>query len=393
MAVTEIPSGTELAQRAAALVTPLRERAPWAEENRRLHEETIEAMADAGVFRLRVPARYGGYEATTRTLLDVAAHLGRGDGSAAWTASVWWIPAWMVCQFPDEVQDEVFSTPDVRVCGTLSPGGMATSADGGIVVSGRWGFISGALHSHWQQIIAVVPSETGEMCPVLALVPMADLQIVDDWHTSGLRGTGSVSTVADGVFVPRARVLPLEALLSGQGVSAANAGSPVYRGPLLPVASATSVGTVLGLAEAAREAFFERLPDRKITYTTYDSQREAALTHLEVAEARLKADEAGFHARRLTDLVDGKGASGEAWSVDDRVRARAWLGRATHLGRESVDVLAGASGGSSIYQSAPIQRIQRDAHALTLHALMHPSTNFELYGRALCSMEPNTLYI
>jgi hypothetical protein len=28
-----------------------------------------------------------------------------------------------------------------------------------------------------------------------------------------------------------------------------------------------------------------------------------------------------------------------------------------------------------------------------LHALMHPATNTELYGRILCGLEPNTLYI
>src|SRR5437868_13110852 len=98
-------------------------------------------MAEAGIFRMRVPARYGGYECDTRTLVEVASQLARGDGAAAWTASVWWIPTWMAGLFPDSVQDEVFATPDVRVCGTLSPSGSAQPVDGGIVVNGRWGFI------------------------------------------------------------------------------------------------------------------------------------------------------------------------------------------------------------------------------------------------------------
>ncbi|WP_342743911.1 acyl-CoA dehydrogenase family protein [Haloechinothrix alba] len=114
-------------------------------------------MAEAGLFRMRVPARYGGYECSARTLVDVGTELGRGDGSAAWTASVWWIPTWMVGLFPDEVQDEVFSTPNVRVCGTVSPSASAAYTDGGIVVNGKWGFISGARHSHWQEIIAMAP--------------------------------------------------------------------------------------------------------------------------------------------------------------------------------------------------------------------------------------------
>ncbi|GIH75495.1 acyl-CoA dehydrogenase [Planobispora longispora] len=373
------------------LVPAIRKHTAWTEENRRLHEETVEALAGAGVFKLRVPRRYGGYEADTRTLVDVAAELGRADGSVAWTASVYWIPTYMACLFPDEVQDEVFSTPDVRICGTLSPGAMATPVDGGVVVNGKWSFISGAWHSHWQEVIAVLMTPDAEPMPIMALVPMSDLRIVDDWHTAGLRGTGSVTTIAENVFIPSARILPLPAVLQGEGASALNAGSPIYRAPLLPVASASSVGTVLGLANAAKETFFERLPDRKITYTHYDSQAAAPITHLQVADAVMKIDEAAFHAHRLTDLVDGKGA--EPWTLEERVRARAELGAVCRLGKEAVDILASASGGSSIYSDVPIQRIARDIGAVNMHALMNPNTNAELYGRVLCGQEPGTLYL
>nr|BFE84725.1 hypothetical protein GCM10020093_073260 [Planobispora longispora] len=198
------------------LVPAIRKHTAWTEENRRLHEETVEALAGAGVFKLRVPRRYGGYEADTRTLVDVAAELGRADGSVAWTASVYWIPTYMACLFPDEVQDEVFSTPDVRICGTLSPGAMATPVDGGVVVNGKWSFISGAWHSHWQEVIAVLMTPDAEPMPIMALVPMSDLRIVDDWHTAGLRGTGSVTTIAENVFIPSARILPLPAVLQGR---------------------------------------------------------------------------------------------------------------------------------------------------------------------------------
>lgn len=141
--------------RASKLVPVLKANADWTEANRRLHDESIEALADAGIFKLRVPARYGGYECDAQTLVDVGTELGRGDGSVAWTAAVYWIPGWMVGLFPDRVQDEVFSTPDVRVCGTLSPAGLATPKDGGVVLNGQWAFITGAWHSHWQEIIAI----------------------------------------------------------------------------------------------------------------------------------------------------------------------------------------------------------------------------------------------
>lgn len=390
---TDVPTREQLVSRAAGLRQVLRKNAAWSEENRRIHDESIEALADAGIFKMRVPLRYGGYESDTRTLVEVAAELAKADGSTAWTAAVSWIPTWMTCLFPEEVQDEVFSTPNVRVCGTLSPTAMATPAGGGIVVNGKWGFVSGALHSHWQEILAILVGPDEQPMPIMALVPLSELQIVDDWHTSGLRGTGSVTTVAQDLFVPQHRVLPLPAVLEGKPASEANAGSPIYRVPLLPVASASSVGTALGLARAAQEEFFTRLPERKITYTDYARQSEAPLTHLQVAEAAMKADEAEFHALRLATQVDTKGVEGSPWTVEERVKARADMGAACRLAMEAVDVLAMASGGSSIYHDVPMQRIARDIHALNLHALMHPNTNAELYGRILCGLEPNSQYI
>ncbi|HEV2783521.1 MAG TPA: acyl-CoA dehydrogenase family protein [Actinophytocola sp.] len=393
MATTKIPTREQLVRNASELIPLLQKHATWAEENRRLHDESIEALADAGVFKLRRPKRYGGYEADTRTLVEVGTALGQGCGSTSWVASVYWIPTWMACQFPDQVQDEVFATEDVRICGTLSPSAMAKPVDGGVVVNGKWGFISGAHHAHWQEIISILVPPDGDPYPIMALVPISDLLVVDDWHTSGLKATGSVSTVAKDLFVPQERVLPLPVVLQGQSASKLNADSPIYRAPLLPVASASSVGTVVGMAKGARDAFFSRLPDRKITYTGYESQREAPITHFQVAEATMKIDQAEFHAHRLAELVDTKTVEGTEWKLEERARSRADLGAVVRLAKEAVDILATASGGSSIYSGIPMQRISRDVQAVNLHALMHPNTNAELYGRVLCGLEPNTLYI
>jgi alkylation response protein AidB-like acyl-CoA dehydrogenase len=387
---TEVPTRAELVSRASELAPLIKQHAAWTEENRRVSDEAIDAIAEAGLFRLRTPVRYGGYEVDTRTLIDVAAELGRADGSTSWAASVYWIPTWMACQFPDQVQDEVFSTPDVRICGTLSPTAMATPVEGGVVVNGKWGFISGAPHAHWQEIVAIQVGPDTQPMPIIALVPMSDLIIIDDWYTSGLKGTGSVSTVANEVFVPQERILPLPAILLGQGASKINSESPIYNAPLLPVASASSVGTVLGLGLAAKDTFLQRLPERKISYTTYDNQSQAPLTHLQVAEASMKIDEAEFHAHRLADTVDTKCAER---TIADRAKARADMGAVCKLSKEAVEILNTASGGSSIYSDVPMQRIFRDVQAINLHALMHPDTNSELYGRILCGQEPNTLYI
>jgi len=388
----DAPTREQLVERVRQRVPALGRQADWAEQNRRLPDEWIEELADIGIFKLRIPQRFGGYEADTRTLIEVAGELARADGSLAWVTSVYWIPTWMAGLFPDEVQEEVFATDNVRVCGTLSPSAMATPVAGGIVVNGKWSFISGAHHSHWQEIIAVLVAPDSEPMPIMALVPISELTVVDDWQTMGLRGTGSVTTIAQELFVPQARVVPLPAVLQGQSSSLLSS-APMYRAPLLPVAAASSLGGIVGLARAAQESFLERLPGRKITYTDYTNQAEAPLTHLQVAAASMKVDEAEFHANRLATMVDTKCAAGEPWSMQERLLARGDLGATVRLAKEAVEVFADASGGSSIYSDVAIQRIHRDIQAVSLHALMHPDTNAELYGRGVCGLEPNTLYI
>jgi 3-hydroxy-9,10-secoandrosta-1,3,5(10)-triene-9,17-dione monooxygenase len=393
MQITQTPTRTELVRRAREIVPILQKHATWHEQHRRLHEETIEAMARAGIFKLRVPKRYGGYESDVQTVVEVLTEIGQGDGSSAWTGQLWLHGAWMVGLFPDAVQDEVFSDPDVRVSALLSPTATAVRKDDGVVVSGQWHFNSGALHSHWDLVNAMSTTAEGTPEPIVALIPMAELEVIDDWDTSGLRGTGSVTTVAKEVFVPNGRVLSVAALTQGQSASKLNADMPLYRSPVLLTGATLSSVTGLGLAKAALEAFLQRLPGRHIAYTTYANQAEVQLTHLQVAEVAMNIDEAAFHASHAATLLDTKAASGEAWTVEERSRVRldaAWVARRA---KEAVDILNTASGGSSIYSSVPIQRIARDVQALNLNGLLHPNTNLELYGRVLTGLPPNTVYL
>jgi hypothetical protein len=119
-------------------------------------------------------------------------------------------------------------------------------------------------------------------------------------------------------------------------------------------------GTPLGIARGGLEAFFERLPGRGITYTTYTNKSEAPITHLQAGEASLKIDSAAAHVARATALLD-EPRSGPM-TVHDRVEARARIGYATGLAREAVDLLFYASGASSIQASQPIQQFQRDSN-------------------------------
>ena len=393
MEAVKVPSRAELVQRVTDIVPVLRANAQWGDQHRRLADESVDAMIDAGVLRMLVPTHYGGYESDMQTIVDVGIQLGRGDGSPAFCATAWWAQCWAVAHFPDSVQDEVFASPDVRICGTLVPNGKGEITKDGVVVSGEWGFNSGAWHSEWKVLSTLVINPAGEIEPIAAVVPMSDLEIVDDWDVAGLRGTGSITLVARGVFIPRERFQWLSEVARQEYGSERNADSPCYRGPIVGVLSNINTGKQVGLAQAAREAFFERIHHRPIHHTNYATQAEWPITHLQVAEADLKIDEAEYHARTLAALVDHKNYSNEPYTTRERAYCRVAVGRVSQLCHEAVNIYNMASGAGGIYSSMPIQRIQRDIQAISLHALNMPIKNLELYGRVLCGLEPNTFFI
>jgi alkylation response protein AidB-like acyl-CoA dehydrogenase len=393
MEVIDRPSSADIVARACELVPVLRAHAAWGDRHGRLADEVVEAMTRAGIFRMQLPARYGGYECDTRTTAEVGIELGRGDGSAAFCVAAWWVSTWAVSHFPDEVQDEIFSDPDVRICGTFVPSGAGVPIDGGIVVSGQWPFNSGAWHSRWKMLATMIPTpDGGGLEPATAVVPMSDLTLADDWEVAGLRGAGSVTAIARDLFIPAARYQRLSDVMAQEFGRSSSLGSPIYRGPVVGTLSAVNTGKMVGLAKAAAEAFLERL-DRPIAHTSYARQRDAPVIHLQDAEASMLIDEAESHARELAGLVDGRNNANEQLTLRERAYCRVVVGRVAQLCLQAVNILTLLSGASSTYQAMPIQRIQRDIQAMNVHALNQPSKNLELYGRILCGLEPNSFFI
>ncbi|WP_028478600.1 acyl-CoA dehydrogenase family protein [Nocardia sp. CNY236] len=384
---------TDLGQIASDLRPILRNFAQEGDQARRMPQPVLTALSESGLLRLRLPTAFGGIEADNRTTYEVVRAISRGDGAAGWTLAVWAISSWMAGLFPDTVQKTIFGTPSCRVAGILSPGGVAIPTDDGYILNGRWSFNTGAAQSHWNTLAAVIQEDRSEPIPAMVAVRISDLVVDDDWHTSGMRGSGSVTVVANGIPVPDAYVLPIGPVIAGAPPSNSNATVPMYRTPFMVMAGITVGAVAVGLAEAAIDAFLGRLPGRGITYTDHADQSRAGVTHIQVGAASRLLEEARLHVCHAAQFSDERLASEAPWTVEERVRMRLHLGGATRRAREAIDLLASISGGSSTYLHVPIQRIQRDMHTLALHAVMNPETNDELYGRVACGMGPHTLYI
>lgn len=168
-----------LVDRARAVASELRERAPEAEERRRIHAESFRAMKEADLFRTCTPVRFGGYELHPRYFWRIAAEIAKGCPSSSWVYSVMSCHTFVTALFPEQAQEEVFGAgPNAGISVILPDRTSATSTDGGYVLkNGVWPFGSGCHNANWFLLGAQLDDMPPGHDKAFFLVPPEDIEI------------------------------------------------------------------------------------------------------------------------------------------------------------------------------------------------------------------------
>ena len=375
----------DLVARARRLVPRLRQRAKEMDQLGYLPRATVKELLDAELFQLTIPRIYGGHQVDMRTYLEVVAEIGRGDTSTAWTVALIngcnWITATI---YPEETQQEVFSTEaGARIYGVLSPRQCTVKrvAGGYLIEEGKWGFNAGAYYANWVGLGIPLLNERGEVVEQgFALLPAQEVEQLDDWDTLGMQRTGSTTVTVHHQFVPDHRVASIAQAILGNYASKNLQHEAEYRYAFVPVLTLMLAFPMLGAAHAMLELFLQRLPPRGMQYTWYTRQAEATLTHLQVADAASKIDAAQWLLERAADDIDSWARRGEYMEYMNRARVRMDTGHAACLLIEAADSIVEAAGGSFAAAQNPLNHFWRDIRTGTLHAVLNPTTNQELYG-------------
>jgi indole-3-acetate monooxygenase len=371
----------EQARRIAALAS---ERAAEGERERKLAGDLVEALIEAGFFRLCVPASIGGGEADVATTVEVCEELARGDSAAGWCIAVMSTAGMLAAYIPEEAAREVYGDARSVVGGVFAPKGQAV-ADGDLyTVTGRWPFSSGVDHCTWLMGGCIVTEggsprmlDGGRPDVELALFPRDDVEVIDTWNVSGLRATGSHDIAVQDLEVPRERAA---SVITRKPV----AGGALYAFPPFGLLALTIAGTALGIARAAIEDLVELAGGK----TPTGSAR--SLAERPVTQARIAQAEAGLLSARAF-LYEAIAAGwetaerGEPVSVEQRAALRLAASHATAASASAVDAAYDLGGGTSIYETSPLQKRFRDVHAATQHMLVGPST-WELTGRLMLGL-------
>jgi len=359
-----------------------------AERERRLTRRVVDAFIDAGFFRLCVPRSIGGGECHPGTLASVCEELARADAAAGWCVAVT-STSGMLGAYLEPAAARAVYEPERNVSGgVFAPRGKAVPDGDELVVSGRWPFASGIDHCDWVMGGCLVMDgdaprqlEGGRPEIRLVLFPAADVEVIDTWHVSGLRGTGSHDIALDGARAPAERSASLF-------TDHPREQGPLYTFPAFGLLALAIAGVTLGIGRAAIDDLVD-LAGGKTPTAGRRSLAERATTQSQIAraDAALRAARSYLH-EAIGEAWEEAVARGEV-STERRATVRMASTNSATAAAAAVDAAYDLGGGTSIYETSPLQRRFRDMHAATQHMLVAPAT-WELTGRLLLGLETDT---
>ncbi len=365
-----------------------RELADETERQRHLADALLARLRKSGLMNAGAPREVGGLELPPGELLAQAEEIARGDASAGWCVSIAATSSLLAGYLPEPGRAELFADPEGIASGIFAPRGTARPVQGGVVVDGRWPYCSGITHAGVLFAGCLLQSPEGEgdgrMLPIAVALAREQLEVLDTWHTLGLRGTGSHDAVANGVFVAAERSF---SLFDGPRV-----GPPPLPVPRLRVLRRVDLGGRAG--QRAR-------CDRRVRRAGcgqgrpgLDAQARRALG--DPGRRRRGGGVAAGGARALYYQAIGAAWDAAQSSEPVAVPLRNELRMAsTHAVRVSADVvraLYDLAGGPAIYDDSPLQRRFRDAFTATAHFQVNQASR-ELQGRLLLGLPADSLMI
>ena len=355
-----------------------------AERERRLARPVVDALVDAGVFRLLVPPALGGAGASPMEFCEIIEAVSTVDGSTGWCVMIGGGYGHFSGLLPPPAAAEIFGEPGAVVAGTFRPNGVARPVAGGYQVNGQWPLASGSSHATWlvggcRIFDGDQPqlTPTGRPLTRLMFLPVSAATILDTWHTAGLRGTASNDFLVRDLVVPAHRTCWF--------THAPVRLEPQYRLPAIAFFAACIASVPLGIARHAI-ALFSALAGTKTPTWSQAPLREKAAAQLAVGQAEgLVRSGRAFLTETLRDAWAAV-TSGTALSWEQR--GLLWLASTQVAAQtvQAVELLFAAAGASAIYASFGLERCLRDVRTAAQHICVTP-TNFEIAGQLALGLD------
>ena len=380
-------------ERARALAPTIAAASDRIESDRQLTDDVLQALFDAGLFRMTLPRYLGGGEAPITVLAQVAEIIASADASTAWCLGQALGCAMSAAYLDEGPARQVFGSREAVLAWGAGNAGRATACDGGYRIDGRWGFASGGRHATWLGGHCRVHEADGsprlgpdgEQLTRTALFPRSAATIADDWYVIGLRGTRSEGYGVDALFVADPFTLDrdtpgerrVEATL--YGLSTTNVYASVFS------------GVALGIARAMLDEVVA-LAGHKHPRGARSAMRESAVVQSRLAELEAQLGAARSFQQLVLGEVWDKLDTGGQLEMADRARLRLATTYAINQATDVCEQVYRLAGATAIFETSAFERRFRDIHAVS-QQVQGRFTNFETVGRFMLGLDVETLFM
>jgi indole-3-acetate monooxygenase len=346
------------------------------QHRRRMSPEIASALASAGVFRMLVPKTAGGLECTPLEIIQNIEAFAKVDASVAWCVMIGATSALYSAYLPTDLAQSIYGTHSSITGGVFAPMGSAVLDGDHYIVNGHWRWASGSQNCTWLSGGCIV-TENGVVNQRAMIFPAKEAELIDTWHTMGLRGTGSGDMKVTNLRVPKHLSVSLMTDMPF-------ATGPLYTFPAFGLLAMGIAAVACGNARAALAEFKEEGATLK-TGGARKSLSERPTVQVEFAQitAELRAARA-FMLDELKQAWDSAQNDGRI-TLEERAGLRLAATHLTRVAATSCRRIHELSGGVAVFSGNKLERRLRDAQTITAHMMIAAPT-YELTGKILLGM-------
>lgn len=205
-----VPTFEELLKSAHEVGKLAEKESAQAEINSTVSENVINLLKESKITRMMLPKEYGEPQVSLKEFSDIVRTVSSYNISAGWLTYLYPLHNILPAYLEKQTRDEIVNQGGL-ICDVFAAVGKAEKVDGGYNISGVWNFASGVLYSDWIGLgVAAEVDDSDKREIVMPIFHKDQVEIVENWDTFGLRGTGSNQVKVNNVFVPTNRILRLD---------------------------------------------------------------------------------------------------------------------------------------------------------------------------------------
>jgi len=331
------------------------------EFERNLPYDLIAKIKELGLVKMWATKECGGTESSVLEVSNMIQNIAFYNGSLAWVIGVTGCSSLFTGFLKSDQAVPIFSKKEAMIGGFAGPSGIAVKDQEDLLVNGQWSWGSGI--SHCSSIVGGVRLMDKDQVIGTAIVFFEpdEIEMIDNWHVLGLKGTHSVDYKAVNIKIPKSRwsKFPIQNPVSDL---------PLYRFSFLGALSVSVASVGLGLANRALVEI-KKLAQNKSPFGV--GKPLAKRPEIQSQIGKIEGDFLAAKALLQNTILDAeKETLHNPCSKETKARIRLATAHAITLSHKVVQESFRIGGGSSVWQKQKLEELLRDITVVMQHGMV-----------------------